>query len=387
MRSAEYDATGSWVRVTFDQPVAMHSAAQTRVTRVNCASIFADSTQLLGSGAMCKLQNSTTLEIVLSSGATLVPSYSSVGDCSEANTTLTLLDGRVRSLSDESVDAVGCVGVAPPSNAKPPVAKYVYQDRIGVCADLNIDAAMSVAASGGRPLEFTWAVEFADRNGPIRSHIDSSILGSASSVTVMADQIPGAATNILVMLNLRSKLFGTQSATIVRVERALDELPSVEISAQSVSLQQNEFSIETSGSIPACANGTLTPAFTYSWEMFSSTAQDTWTVVDLEDFMQRDLVSYTNKRESGMRFAAHTLKSCTTYRFKCTVGYSTVGNAEVSNWQTHEVVIQQGEIVALISGNLEVERSQNIFCYTLINPCKTATSTVFYAKIKTQIMN
>ena len=347
MRSAEYDATGSLVIVTFDRPVAMYSAAQTRVTRGYCASIFADSSELLGSGAICKLRNSTTLQIVLSSSATLKPSSSVGGDCSEPSATLTLLESGIRLSREASVSAVGCVGVAPPSNPKLPVAKLVYQDRIGVCADLYIDAAMSVAASGGRPLEFAWAVEFANGNQQIRTDINSSVLGSASSVTVKSEMIPGTATKISVTLTLRSGLFSTQSETKVHVERALNQLPSVEISAQSVSLQQNAFTIKASGSIPACSTDTLKSAFTYVWEMFSITAgQDTWAVEDL-----KGLANYTNKRRSGLRFAAHTLHACTTYQFKCTVGYSIGGNNETTNWQTHEVVIQQGEIVALISGN------------------------------------
>ena len=344
MRSARFDATGSRVSVKFDQPVVFPTGA--RLTNVQCSKVFINAAQLLGSGAMCELRTTTTLQIVLSSDATLLPSPPSTQ-------MLSLLEGALRSLRDEFVGAVGNVGVAAPTTPKHPVVVTEYQRSIGVCSDLEIDAAMSVAASGGRPLVFHWTVAFFNGTNKIHSPLNASAL---ASVSVTAKEIPHETTTITVTLTLTS-IFGTQSRDVIKVERALNQVPLVELSARSLVLRKNAFVVSASGSIPPCENGAgssaVTPAFTYSWRLMQTGADndDSLSIQQTRvDVSLKNLSSSTNKQGSGLRFASYALDSCATYRFRCTVGYSSRGKASVSNWQTHDLTVPQGKVVALISG-------------------------------------
>ena len=377
MRSARFDATGSRVRVTFDQPVRVRGPARSLPANVECSMVFANASRLLGSGAVCELKQATTLVIALSYDATLLPSPPSEGRMEGsvshqracAPNMLSLLDGELRSLRDKSVGAVGCVGVAAPSNPKRPVAVTVYQRRIGVCDDLVIDAARSVAASGGRRLVFNWAVTFANGTETISSPVTAAVLGHAASVTVTTAMMPNAATAIAVNLTLES-IFGVQSLTVMRVVWRLDQLPSVELSALASVARHNAFVVSASGSVPPCANGTSAPrpTLTYSWQLHSApmptdtdsgdSEKQTWTVLSLRELLDQNLVSYTNTQQSGLRFIPHVLEACTAYQLRCMVGYTAAGGVvSKSNWRTHSLVVPQGKIVALISGELKAQRS------------------------------
>ena len=175
MRTAQFDSTGSKVNIVFDQEVEVYDSKDTRqdtrqdtpLIAVECSALFVDAVSLLGADAVCSLPSSdkTALQIVLSSGAKLLPSVSAkaqtdVFSSADAQSNcapnmLSLRDNRVKSAKDKSISGLGCVRVASPSNPRPPVAVPVYQRRIGVCDDLTVRAASSVAASGGRPLEFS----------------------------------------------------------------------------------------------------------------------------------------------------------------------------------------------------------------------------------------
>ena len=134
MRTARFDPTGSKVNIVFDQPVVVRDSTPTRLLAVDCSYLFVDSVRLLGADAVCKLRSSTTLQIVLSSGATLLPSVKAQTDvvsaaAAQRNCTstraLSLRDDRVKSARVESVSGLGC--------AQPPVAVALYRRRIGVC--------------------------------------------------------------------------------------------------------------------------------------------------------------------------------------------------------------------------------------------------------------
>ena len=355
---------GSKVDIAFDQAVVVRDSRRTRLLAVDCSDLFADSARLLGPEAVCKLPSPKTLRVVLSSGATLLPSIARTGEvspaaqrnCSSARV-LSLRDGRVKSARDESVSAQGCVRVAAPSNPQPPVAVPLYQRRIGVCDDLSVRAASSVAASGGRPLGFSWAVTFFNGTKKLALPSDFPSLGAAASATVAKRVMPEGATSIRVTLQLRS-IFGAVSTTAMEVKRVLDALPAVELSARSSVSKRNGFVVSAAGSIPRCKGGgkaSAEPSFVYSWQLWSlgrsSDAESSpGTVVPLGGLLQRGLVRYTNRRKSRLRFAPHALSPCTAYRFRCTVAYSAGEDGSVSNWQTHEVAVARGDIVAIISG-------------------------------------
>ena len=363
MRTAQFDSTGSKVNVVFDQAVLVRDSERTRLVAVDCSSLFADAVRLLGAGAVCKLPSSKTLQIILSSGAGLLPSVSakeqtdvfSPADAQKncASNMLSLLQNSVKSSIDESVGGLGCVRVAAPSNPQPPIAVPVYQRRIGVCDDVTVHAASSVAASGGRPLTFAWNVAFFNGTEEIHLPDNSPALGDAASATIRKNAMPDAATVIRVTLKLRS-IFKMVTTTVIEVKRVLDQLPSVELNAQTSVLKRNSFIMSASGSIPPCANdtkATARPSFAYSWQMWSIPTQsgksrNSQSSVEL--VVPLDV--YTNRRQSALRFVPHALASCTTYRLRCTVAYSTGDGSSVSNWQTHDVAVSQGNIVAIISG-------------------------------------
>ena len=82
MRTAKFDSTGSKVDIVFDQEVEVYDSKDTRqdtpLIAVECSALFVDAVRLLGADAVCNLPSSkkTELQIVLSSGATLLPSVS-----------------------------------------------------------------------------------------------------------------------------------------------------------------------------------------------------------------------------------------------------------------------------------------------------------------------
>ena len=364
MQAAGFDRTGAKVNVIFDQAVVVRDSRRTQLLAVDCSYLFADSTRLLGADAVCKLPSPTTLEIVLSSGATLLPSAhaqeSSAGQSKCTSThLLSLRANRVHAAIDEKVSARGCIGVAAPSNPEPPVAVPLYQGRIGVCDDLTVRAGSSVAASGGRPLQFSWAVTFFNGVNKLALPSDFPSLGTAASTTIAKRDMPEGCTNIRVTLQLRS-IFGAVTSTQIQVKRVLDALPVVELNARSSVSKRNALVVAAAGSIPRCKSGdspSAQPSFVYSWQMWSLRSGESsddesspGTVVPLEELIEQGVARYTNTRKSSLRFAPHALSPCTAYKFRCTVAYSIGEGASVSNWQTHEVAVSQGNIVAIISG-------------------------------------
>ena len=255
----------------------------------------------------------------------------------------------------------GCQ-VAAPSNPQCPIAMVEYQDRIGICDDLHVNAASSVAASGGRQLVFEWSVAFFNATMEIPVQVGFPALGNATSITIKKSDVPETATVIRVTLKLRS-IFDTVTSKVIEVKRVLAKLPSVEINSRSSVLKKNNFYVIATGGIPSCADGDNAgaPSLTYSWSVTSTATRDGETddsqssgedVVELDSLMKQKLAHYTNKRESGLRFEANALLSCRTYRFRCTVSYKSGDGSTVNNWDTREVVVKQGEIVAIISGHL-----------------------------------
>ena len=370
MRTAQFDATGSKIDVVFDQAVVVYDSEQTPLTAVECSVIFHDAGSLLGAGAVCNFPSPTSLQIALSSGATLRQSVSAeaqtdVFSSVDAQTNcesnvLSLVQNSVKSARDNSVSAAGCVRVAAPLNPQPPIAMVEYQRRVGVCDDFQVRAASSVAASGGRQLVFDWNVVFSNATAdeiPLQTGFPA--LGNTTSITIKKDVMPQTATVIRVTLKLRS-IFNRVTSTLIEVNRVLDQLPSVEINARSSVLKQDKFFVIASGSIPPCANSAranAAPSFRYSWKINATQAVETGDsqssreeVVALESLIKQGLVRYTNKRKSGLRFIAHALSSCTTYKFRCEVSYNSGDGNVVKNWQTREVAVTQGNIVAIISG-------------------------------------
>ena len=376
MRAAQFDSTGSKVNVVFDQEVVVHDSEGARLIAVDCSYIFVDAVRLLGADAVCKFPSFTTLQIVLSSDATLMPSVSAkaqtdVFSSADAQSNcapnmLVLRDDRVKSVRDLKTSGLGCVRVASPSNPQPPVAVPVYQRRIGVCDDLTVRAASSVAASGGRPLEYSWDVAFFNVTGQIHLPASFPSLGKEASATIAKAAMPDGTTSIRVTLQLRS-IFSTVTTKVIEVNRVLDRLPTVELNARSSVLQRDKFIAAASGSIPPCegdSNAGAEPSFTYSWQLWSAPTQSgntnndessLKTEVDVDGLMAKGMVSYTNRRKSGMRFVPHALVSCTTYSFRCTVAYNAGTGSSVSNWQTHELAISQGNVVAIISGETQAD--------------------------------
>ena len=372
MRTAQFDATGSNIDIAFDQAVVVHNSEHVTLTVVECSAVFNHANTLLGAGAVCTFPSPTSLQIALSFGATLRQSVAaeaqtevfSLVDARKSckPNALSLLRNRVKSARDASVSAVGCVRVAAPSNPQPPIAVAEYQRRIGVCDDLQIRAASSVAASGGRQLVFDWAVAFSNASADeIQLQSGFPALGNATSITIKQGVMPQTATVIRVTLKLRS-IFNTITSKVIEVKRVLDRLPSVEINSRSSVLKHDMFVVVASGTIPACANGATAnaaPSFVYTWEMWSIAAQAGQTddsessreeVVALNSLMQQGAVRYTDKRKSGLRFISHALSACTRYRFRCNVSYDSGDGKVVTNWHTREVAVTQGKIVAIISG-------------------------------------
>ena len=388
MRTAKFDSTGSKVDIVFDQEVEVYDSKDTRqdtpLIAVECSALFVDAVSLLGADAVCNLPSSekTKLQIVLSSGAKLLPSVSAeaqtdVFSSAEAQrkcapNMLSLRDNRVKSAKDKSISGLGCVRVASPSNPRPPVAVPVYQRRIGVCDDLTVRAASAVAASGGRPLEFSWDVAFFNFTEEIHLPADFPSLGKLPSATIAKAVMPNGTSSIRVTLKLRS-IFHAETTTVIEVERVLNQLPAVELNARSSVLKRNKFIVAASGSIPPCEGDTNAaggkPKFKYSWKLSSAPMQSGKNnndksspkeKVNLAGLIDKRIggkriVRYTNKRESRIRFKPHALASCTTYSFNCTVAYNPGDGSSVSNWQTHEVAISQGNIVAIISGEAQGE--------------------------------
>ena len=192
--------------------------------------------------------------------------------------------------------------------------------------------------------------------------VDFPALGDATSITIKKGDILETATVIRVTLKLRS-IFDMVTSEVMEVKRVFDQLPSVEINSRSSVLKKNNFYVIATGGIPSCADGdkAAAPSLTYSWSVTSTATRDGETddgqssgedVVELDTLMEQKLVRYTNKRESGLRFKQHVLSSCTTYKFRCDVSYDSGDGNEVTNWQTREVAVKQGKIVAIISGHL-----------------------------------
>ena len=371
MRTAQFDSMGSKIDVVFDQAVVVHDPDLIPLAAVKCSAIFNDAARLLGAGAVCNFASPTSMQIALSSGATLRQSVSAEAqmevfssDDAQKNCRsnyLSLLKDIVKAVADESVRGVGCVQVAAPSNPQSPIAMVEYQDRVGVCDDLPVNAASSVAASGGRQLVFEWRVAFfTAAEKVITLAADFPTLGKANSITIKKGVMPKMATAIRVELKLRS-IFDTVALKVMEVKRVLDQLPSVEINSRNSVLRQNNFLLIASSSIPPCADGdkAAAPSLTYSWSVTSTATRDGETDDSqssrrepLSSWMKQKLVRYTNKRESGLRFKAYALLSCRTYRFRCTVSYKSGDGSTVNNWDTREVVVKQGKIVAIISGHL-----------------------------------
>ena len=364
MRTAQFDSTGSKINVVFDQALVF------TLTTVECSAIFNDAARLLGAGAVCNFASPTSMQIVLSPGATLRQSvsakaqkelFSSVEAQRNCRSkVLSLLEDSVKAAADESVSGAGCVRVAGPSNPQPPIAIVEFERRIGICDDLHVNAASSVAASGGRRLVFEWSVAFFNATMEIPVQVGFPALGNATSITIKKSDVPETATAIRVTLKLRS-IFDTVTSKVMEVKRALAKLPSVDINSRSSVLKKNNFYVIATGGIPSCADGDNAgaPSLTYSWSVTSTATRDGETDDSqssrrepLSSWMKQKLVRYTNKRESGLRFKAYALLSCTTYRFRCTVSYKSGDGSTVNNWDTREVVVKQGKIVAIISGRL-----------------------------------
>ena len=195
MRTAQFDSTGSKVNIVFDQEVQVHDSKGIPLIAVDCSYLFADSVRLLGADAVCKLRSSTTLQIVLSSGATLLPSVKAQTDvvsaaAAQRNYTskraLSLRDDRVKSVRDQSVSGLGCARVAAPSNPQPPVAVTLYRRRIGMCSTVRTysivrDHLVTRLGSAG------WVVAFSNgrHQGALPATRRSFSMCAAASATIV----------------------------------------------------------------------------------------------------------------------------------------------------------------------------------------------------------
>uniref|UniRef100_A0A7S1CMB0 PKD/REJ-like domain-containing protein n=1 Tax=Bicosoecida sp. CB-2014 TaxID=1486930 RepID=A0A7S1CMB0_9STRA len=279
--SALFGDIGAQIFVKFSGQTSGYVAGQTTAP---CSLVFDEASQL-GQGSECKWSSSSTLRILLGSGATIVPHADAanplangIGASCYANSRLTLKPNTVRAVRNGILYTSGCVTVARPLNPVLPKAVISAPTQVGSCDQLLLRSSLATGG-GGRPMVRTWSWAAANAEGSVFAAEMDAIIAAANaaqskSITIEREVLEPDA-QIDFTLGMRNFLTDHVDSVTVRVVKKGLPIPSVEVQGAGYKLFKRDrvTTVMASARVPQCSDGeaSTTRPLGYTWRHLSTT--------------------------------------------------------------------------------------------------------------------
>ncbi|CAM9102892.1 unnamed protein product [Laminaria digitata] len=303
----------------------------------SCSSILdTASVEILGDAATCEWVGIRELNIVVGHGAIAVPDTSLMGGCG-TQSSITLLDGGVRTEAFAVLSSSGCTEILPPDYPAPTSAVLVAPQTVGRCGEVTFDGR---ASSGGasRTLSAIWDV--ADSTGaPVAADdalrdaftpFNGSLLATIN-VTVLE-----VGAELTVSLTVENFLGMTDNAT-VSIVRMAEDIPSVVALGSSTKrvTRSRSTSLRMIAEAGACGDDS---SLFYTWEEVGGS--------DYEELGTEAFAALAGTDPTKLTIPPYVFGYAgSTYLF------SGVVTSQVSNLSSSTlVVVEQGSLRAYISG-------------------------------------